>query len=204
MRTNHCLWCNESVYQNRTNLDIFFSNDLLCAKCRQLIQPQYIHFNQNGVKGLAIYSYDATLAEMFFQFKQGLDIDLASVFLPNDLSRIQRYIGLRQCIIAPSSDASFQKRHFIPLKLICNALHRKIESPFIKFSDEQKSLSVSKRKDIQIGLKDSIRLRKKLCLIDDVFVSGSTIKACLNALTDAGYSDIKVLIIALDKDRYAK
>lgn len=201
MPTNRCLWCNECIYQNRNISDIFFSNDCLCTKCRSLLKPQYIHFNQHGVKGLAIYEYDATLAEMFFQFKQGLDIDLASVFLPLELSKIQRYIGLRQCIIAPSSKASFLKRHFIPLNLILKPLHRPIISPFIKLSDEQKGLALSKRQEVSIALKQELKLRDHLCLIDDVFATGSTIKACLTALNNAGYNDINVLIIALDKER---
>lgn len=201
MQTNRCLWCNECIYQNRNLLDIFFSNDRLCTQCRSLLKPGYIHFNQHGVKGLAIYEYDATLAEMFFQFKQGLDIDLANVFLPLELRKIQRYIGFRQCIIAPSSKASFLKRHFTPLKLLLEPLHRPIISPFIKLSGEQKGLGLSKRQDVLITLKEDIKLRDHLCLIDDVFATGSTIKACLTALNNAGYTDIKVLIIALDKEQ---
>lgn len=201
MLTNRCLWCNQCVYQNKNIIDVFFDNDGLCRQCRMLLKPQWIKFKVDKYEALAIYEYNQEFASMIFQFKQMYDASLYRIFLPKNKLRLYKYINTRDLLLVPSDIDTLKERGFYPLRLMAKQLHCIKKEPFIKYSKQQKKTSLSQRQQVKIGLKDDVKLNKRVVLIDDVCASKSTLFACIKQLETIGITDIKILVFAYERAR---
>ena len=197
MPTSHCQWCDQSIYIGRNPFEIFFSNDVLCPKCRSLLKPVYASFQLEGCHGLAIYDYDQTIQDMLFQYKSMCDITLAKAFLPQNLFKIKRFIGNRPFLMEPSSLQTIKHRGFHTLDLMVQPLHPKIYHPFYRDDQkEQKQKNYKQRQLITIHIKPGFTIPNKVILFDDVCISGSTLIATIHALKAHGIHDIKLLVLA--------
>lgn len=201
MLTNRCLWCNQCIYQNKNIIDVFFDDDGLCTQCRSLLKPQWIKFKIDKYDALAIYEYDHEFASMIFQFKQMYDAPLYRIFLPKNKLRLYTYINKRDVLLVPSDIDTLKDRGFYPLRLMVNQLHCIKKEPFIKYSKQQKKTTLSQRKQVKIGLKDNVKLNKRVVLVDDVCASKSTLLACIKQLESIGITDIKILVFAYERPR---
>lgn len=197
MQTSHCQWCNQSVYIGRNPFEIFFSNDVLCPRCRALLKPVYASFQEEGCNGLTIYNYDKTIQDMLFQYKSMSDITLAKAFLPPHLWRIRKFISNRVFLMAPSSLSTMQKRGFHTLDLMVKPLHPKILHPFYRDDfGQQKQKSYKERQQIEIHVKPGYTIPNKVILFDDVCITSSTLSACIHALKVQKINDIRILVLA--------
>ena len=197
MQTAHCQWCNQSIYIGRDPYQIFFSQDVLCPKCRALLKPVYASFQLEGCDGLTIYEYDQTIQDMLYQYKTMHDITLARAFLPLSLFRLRRYINKRTFLMAPSSLTVMKERGFHTLDQMVKPLHPKILHPFYRLDlSQQKQKSYIQRQQISIHIKPDPTIPNKLILFDDVCITGSTLIACIHALKAIGIQDIRILVIA--------
>jgi len=96
----------------------------------------------------------------------------------------------------PSSQPGIEK--------FCRAMNSKNFSghtyvPFFSKNDQyptRKSRNVLEKYNGLIVNQNIPRNTKTICLVDDVYSSGSTIKACLMHLIDLGYTSVKVLTMA--------
>ena len=200
MPTVHCQWCDQNIYIHRSVVDIFLSDDPLCADCRSLLKPVYQHFKIDDVDGLTIYNYDQTIQDMLYQYKTMYDITLATAFSPPCLYKLKHYCGRRPFLMAPSALSTMKDRGFHTLDHMVKPLHPTILHPFYRLDDtQQKQKTANQRHAIQIMVKPNITLDDHVILFDDVYITGSTINACIHALKDYGIKDIKVLVLAKER-----
>lgn len=152
------------------------------------------------VNCLSIYPYAGKIRNLIYQFKGCGDIELAKTFIPY----LEPFLKIRfrgYCIVpAPSSKSRDEIRGFNQVEEIAKRLGMPILNCLEKEGDsKQSSLNKEERKKVGkfIHLKKGWRIKgKKVLLMDDVYTTGSTIKACIKRLEGGGAKKIEVLAIA--------
>ena len=178
----------------------------ICHRCFLKFKPIYQDFIVDDIKALTIYSYDEQIQNMLYQFKGCFDYELAGVFL--DYCRhylMIKYFGY-VLIPAPSSEEADKERGFNHVIEMFKPLKLKIEPCIKKTSNiKQSDLSAEQRKDIKnhLVISDIDLSKKKVLIVDDVYTTGSTIKAMIDLVKSKHPKKIKVLVMSKTKDLHA-
>lgn len=164
------------------------------------MNPKFMEFKINNVKGIALYEYEGIIKELIYQFKGCYDFELGSVFLEQYIRYIRyKYVGY-YVVPIPSSEISDIKRDYNHVIEAFNCL----KLPMLKILskiDEYKQ-SDQKAKD-RINIKYHLKVSdvasvkgKKILLVDDVITTGSTLKASIDLINQGHPKCIKILTIA--------
>ena len=155
------------------------------------------------IKGLYIYNYDEEVQSKLYQFKGCFDVELGGVFF--DYFRpylFLKYFGYTM-IPAPSAEEANKERGFNHVVEMFSYLKLKM-LPIIKKTTnvKQSDLSASERANIKNHLIiDEVDLsKKKILIVDDVYTTGSTVKAMIELVKSRGAKKIKVLVMSKTKD----
>lgn len=186
---------------SRNNFYSFMTKNLyLCDDCKDKISAKFTYFDVEGYRAMAIFNYDSELKQLIYQFKGCFDIELKDVFL----ERYSREIALIYkgfvVIPAPSYEEENKAREFnhvievfSRLNLPMNCCVKKV-SPFKQAEHKSKDRSeISKHLEIFNG--ESLT-NKKVLLVDDVYTTGSTIRAMINLIKPFKPKKIKILVIS--------
>mgnify|MGYP003290160876 CR=1 FL=1 len=151
-----------------------------------------------------MYFYNDAVKEFLYQFKGCFDIELASVFLEYYLPFLKiKYRGY-YLIPAPSYEEANITRGFNHVKEIFKSLNLPFIDCVKKLQNiKQADLNSQERKNIDKYLKiDNVDLtKKKILIVDDVYTTGSTIKAIINLVKPLNPKKIQVLVMSKTQDK---
>ena len=177
---------------------------MICHRCYLKFKPKLKSFLVDDIRGFYIYDYDEQIQNALYQFKGCFDYELFGVFF--DYLRVYlriKYFGY-VLVPAPSSKEADNERGFNhvvemfkPLKLkMIQCIHKNVD---VKQSD----LKAEERKNIKnhLTIDDVDFSKKKVLIVDDVFTTGSTVRAMIDLVKTKGAKKIKVLVMSKTKDK---
>lgn len=195
---HYCKICFKKI--NQISLHNIFSNNIICKKCLKSMDPKFYSFKVEGVKTIAVFEYNQKIKELLYQFKGCMDYELKDAFLTYYVDYLKLLFAGYYIICAPSFKEHDQRRGFNHVKEIFSSLNLEYINCLIKTKDiKQADLSLDKRGDIYkyIEIDESVNLNgKKILLVDDVYTSGSTIKACLKLIKSKNPHKIRILLMS--------
>lgn len=176
------------------------SNNAVCSRCYEEIIPKFRKFKVDDVKGLAIYDYDEKIQSLIYQLKGCFDIEIAQIFLER-FKRELRFRYMDYCLIpVPSFEEEDIQREFNHVVEIFKSLKLTMLNIVVKTKPFKQALNTKReRRDIKryLSLKENLDLsKKKILIVDDVFTTGSTVRAVIELIKTLHPKKIEVLVIS--------
>ena len=198
MPTRVCKLCFKDIKDNSLN-SILGKKYSLCPECYKKLEPKFIDFKVDGVKGLAIYEYNEDLKGLIYQFKGCFDYELKDIFLDRFKTVLKLYFYDYLAVPVPSYKDDDLVRNFNHVEEAFKGLNIKLlkiieKTEKVKQSDRHKNERADIGSYLRINTDKSLK-GKKILLVDDIYTTGSTIKACLNLLKTLQPKKIKVLVL---------
>lgn len=162
-----------------------------------------IHFHHHPLT--ILYKYNEFFQGLLYQYKGLHDHALKDAFV--SAIKCQCFIHFKDYIIVPtpSSEDDNRIRGFSPMEEIAKALSSRIFTGLYKKENyKQSNLSFEERKNVsdKLGIHRKNELtHQKVLIIDDVFTSGSTLKACLDLVLTANPQKVELLVLSTKRTR---
>ncbi|NLB49001.1 MAG: ComF family protein [Erysipelotrichia bacterium] len=172
----------------------------LCTTCQKAMNPLFISFRVLTYQGLAIYEYNEFMRQLIYQFKGCFDYELCKVFLGNFAQEIRLMYSGYTIIPIPSFQGDDETRGFNHVLEISKAIGLEM-MPIIQKTGRHKQATSNLRSReeiyqfLRLKLSPDLR-RKKVLIIDDIYTTGSTIKAAINLIEKLNPKKISVLVVA--------
>ena len=194
-----CKVCFKDIKAN--SLYSLTHNDLvLCKKCMEDFKPRFINFEVLGYKALSIYDYDDKIQAFLYQFKGCFDYEIKDVFMKQFSKELSLYYRNYVVVPIPSYKGDDEIREFNHVEEIFRSLKLPIKKLLVKTKKvKQADRSYNKRKEIhkylelteQLDLSDT-----KILIVDDVYTTGSTMKAAIKLIEKLHPKKIKILVLS--------
>ena len=195
----NCLICFKKV--NITDFCRLFNAEIpICQACQTEMEPKFIGFSVDGHKATSIYDYNPFIRKLIYQYKGCYDYELHKVFLDRYAKEIKlRYFDY-VVIPIPSYKNEDEERGFNHVvetfkSLGINILniiektekHKQAVSTFNQRKEVYKYLELNSHPDLS---------KKKVLIVDDVYTTGSTMKAAIHLVEKLNPKKIDVLVVA--------
>ena len=182
---------------------ILHNKTYLCRYCFNRFNPKLEQFDIDGTKGFYLFPYDQTVQELLYQFKGCFDIELSHIFLDYFRNYLKlKYWGFT-VIPAPSSKEGDEKRGFNHVVEMFSCLKLPMLKCVHKTKDvKQADLTSKERQEVAKILEiDNVDLsRKKILIVDDVYTTGSTVRAMINLVQSKHPKRVEVLVMSKTMD----
>lgn len=185
---------NDDIYR------LFDGKYCLCNTCQDEMEPLFVRFKVDGYKACTIYDYSPFIKNLIYLYKGCYDYELNEVFLNPFFQEIKlRYKGYKMIPI-PSYEEDNQKRGFNHVLEAFKNIDVEV-LPIIEKTahHKQAELSSKDRSEIKkyLVLKERPDLSKtKVLLVDDIYTTGSTMKAAINLVEKLNPKTIRILVLA--------
>lgn len=194
-----CKLCFKNIKEN-TLTGLINPRLSLCADCYKRLRPRFIKFSVNGYKALSFYYYDPDIRALLYQLKGCFDYELAKSFLDRFFKELKLYYVGYIIVPIPSYKEDDEKREFNHVVEIFKHIGLPMKKILVKTSHfKQAEHNKRDRKEINkylvIDGKQNIR-NAKILLVDDVYTTGSTMKAAIHLIESLKPKDIKVLVMS--------
>lgn len=178
-----CPICFCELDQGLTFCEYFFSDDVICGKCRhQMIENKYVYHYEN-LEIHAFYIYDEFMENLLFQFKESRDIALKDIFLWKKKEKINDIFRHHKMVIMPSNEDKTEKRGFHALREMLSCCQVEIVDCLYKDQNYKQSRQKAKsRCKIQEVMKLKKQIEESFYLFDDVLTTGNTLKTAADLL----------------------
>ncbi len=195
----HCKICFEPINEI-SFYGTISKNNIICESCFSMFKAKFIHFNIDSIKGLSIYEYDDTIKDLLFKFKGCYDIELKEIFLSRYYSYLRIIYHDYYLVPVPSYYMDDERRGFNHVVEIYSGL----KLPMLKIIEKTQNhkQAKSKRKE-RISSKKNFKLvdskqiyRKKILIVDDVYTTGSSVRAVIDLIKPFKPKKISVLVVA--------
>ena len=172
----------------------------VCARCFETIKPTFRRFEVKGYKGLSIYDYDEKIQALLYQFKGCFDIELYNLFFERYVRELRIWYLSYILVPVPSYEGDDKIREFNHVKEMFKILKLPMKKIIVKTKKVKQANRTSENRRqikqfLEIADKSSLG-GKKVLLVDDVYTTGSTVKACIELLETLHPKTIKVLVMS--------
>ena len=194
-----CKVCDEQITKPDL-LSVFVDKPTICPRCYGKFNRIYDRFVVNNIQATALFEYSGYMKDAIYKYKGYYDFEMSRVFLEYDLMDLKIRYEDFIVVPAPSTEESISKRGFNHVVEIYSHLGLEIADCLEKtnLSDQKEKDFVGRKKIVgTLRLKDGYHFQgKKLLLVDDVYTTGSTIKAMIETLSKQKPRKMEVLVIA--------
>ena len=198
-KSNICRICFKEI-KDHNLYNLFNKNNIICEECFSKLEPRYIHFQIDDVKATSIYVYNQEMKELIYKFKGCYDIEMGDVFLNRYLWYLKlKYKGF-YIVPLPSYEMDDKRRGFNHVVEIYNRLNLPVLK-VIKKTKESKQAKKSRKERLKaidsFGVEDIEQVKgKKILIVDDVYTTGSSVRAAITLVKRGKPKYIEVLVIA--------
>ncbi|MCF0118094.1 MAG: ComF family protein [Bacilli bacterium] len=198
-KTNICKICFNPIENNSIH-SLMNDNVSICHKCYKKFKPVLKKFKVDEIHCLSLYNYDDEVKEKLYQLKGCFDYELSPIFI----EYLKLYFKIRYMnyvlVPAPSYIEKDKERGFNHVQEIFKSINHKMILCFEKIDDiKQADLSAENRKNVINNLvinNGALLTGKKVLIVDDVYTTGSTIKAMIKLMKPFKPKKIKVLVMS--------
>ena len=200
----HCKICFKEI--KITDFCRFFDcKTQICQSCQKEIAPRFISFDVDGYRALSIYEYSDFIKNLIYLYKGCFDYEMKDVFLNLFIKELSiRYYGYK-IIPVPSYKEDDEVRGFNHVNEVFKMLGLEILPIIEKTRHFKQALKGAKRrKEIHkyLRLTTNKSLEKmKVLIVDDIYTTGSTMKAAINLVEKLNPKEIGVLVLAKTKTK---
>lgn len=203
----HCKICFKEIKIN--DICRLFNKDIcVCQECQKQLNPQFIYFDVDGYKALALYDYSEFIKKQIYLFKGCFDYEMKDVFLNLFIKEIKLAYSGYTVVPIPSYKEDDEIRGFNHVIEVFKQTGLEINEIIEKTDHfKQAEHSANKRKEIKKYLRlisNEPLTKKKVLIVDDIYTTGSTMKAAINLVERLNPKTIKVLVLAKTKTKQHK
>ena len=184
---------------------LFDDGVCICPKCQDELNPRFISYKVDNYKALAVYEYTPFIRNIIYLYKGCFDYELNETFLNLYIKEIKIRFHGYSVIPIPSYIEDDKKRGFNHVIEAFKKVGLEV-LPIIEKTAHQKQADQTAKKRKEIGkylaLKEKINLENtKVLIVDDIYTTGSTMRATINMIERLNPKDIKVLVLAKTSDK---
>ena len=187
----------------------------ICPKCKIHLKPELKFFRIKRKKNriLFVSFYEGRLRKLLLQFKFQEKSYIGN-FFAEVISRNKKFTGYLKeydyMIPVPMYKENEKERGYNQAELITKEISRRIGIKYtngclikIKPNQKQSRLNETQRIEHVQGVYEvqngDIIKNKKILLVDDIYTTGSTVRACIRELRKANPKQIDILVMAKTK-----
>lgn len=203
-----CKLCFKDI-KDSTLINLFNPHLTLCSSCYQRLKPKFIHFKVDKYNATSFYDYDGDIKSLLYQLKGCFDYELGQTFLDRYFIEMRlKYLDFI-LIPIPSYYLDDEKRGFNHVEEIFRPMKLKMmkvieKTEHFKQADHNKKERGEISKYLSIVGNPDIK-GKKVLIVDDVYTTGSTMKAAIKLIEKLHPKKIEILVMAKTIDKkYSK
>ena len=203
----HCKICfNEIKIDDFCRL--FDQNICLCRSCQKLLEPKLIFFNVDQYKAVSLYDYSEFIKKQIYLFKGCFDYEMKEIFLNLFIKELNIYFKGYKIVPVPSYKKDDELRGFNHVMEVFKQMGLDI-LPIVEKTEhfKQADKSAKERQSINkyLRLMSTKQLTKdRILIVDDIYTTGSTMRAVINLVEKLHPKEIKILVLAKTKNKEGK